>query len=1313
MDHETGTEEHRRYCTSSSETDDSDGCSDAIEAMQQWIEDSGGGIQTKRTLGIEYHDEPTRTSHKEITQMYNTKGDSDCEQTNGDSLCMLKVKTINEKMIVSSEVNSDRDTLEDCEVIHMQDNHAARTYTKATEKDSTMDRQQTCVFMDSDKSVNVSERNFRTKQARRKTEKNRTSKSDNRGKDLPNSLSKAQPNASNSNIATDLSERHTGENVSKQSERASSKNARSLIKIYSFDSNSTSLPAKNVERDTTKCTRRNKAWSEGPRGKRDVLEDSTDRTENHQGSKAGTRESPQKRDILEDSTDGTMAKQLANRSSKSAVMKNVECKTKESGHSNKARSKGASRKVDTSQGNSLNTKQLVDGSVTTKQTVSKTSDKTSPRNKRSRDSSQDSSVITKQSSKSRPTSNHKSSTSGKRRKDAPGKEVTSKHGTVTGTSKTAKKSSHQGISKDVDGPCTKVVTSRTRAGELIISPIEPKERDLEKISGKRSEKVKKLRNRVQELKKEVEIVSKSLRSKKEMDAGQTLKGTNEREKRDHRQSPHDKSSKKDVPKKNQNTLKHSKTTSKQSPKYQSQRSENTKQASQQSPDRSKSPVMSLNDAFLEVRKSSSTTSKRDPNHPRQDNVPLKQTSTQSPDNRESPVRSLNHAFIEVSMLGQAGSCDEKHSHDKHSHLVESSSNQPAHKQDQVSGKDTRSKRKAKEEKTGSKSRGKQCRVARKDLTELEKLEKLQEPGLKVTSWLDKSDKWIPDDTSSNQLANKQALRKGDQNTQEEQVGQSISSVNSFYGKRVNTDRLHSQKSHSQPLTCEIEQFSQTPSNLHITSPWKVRNQLLKRVHTFQNCIDDVLIGSPPINNKSFSVEGKWSHDLGQAVLKNQSAEMSASSKHDQKTEITPCDSKTDSRGREVSKPAKIEDQTNSKPKRKFIGKLLDKIAEHEYHDTKNTQTSMPSKKMTGEMLERIAKFEKQIDVAMKQKSDQLEGYKNRSLTSEGINDALEKKSQTSRKNKQSKTEEVRRVKRALSFGSQSSSERGASTSLEKSKKQNLPGKQKNERHPQLKTLYINTSAPTEGPSSTKPHDSDSIRQPRSSCRSSDQGTRKSRRLQYKCFAEDDGDSSDCVVVEVCHSPEVKQTTHVRPHMLSKNDRNILMCANQWLNDIHINLAHSLLKKQFPQTAGLENCGLAKFSTCAGKPFVQLLNTRGVHWLCVTNLLCKGDISAHAYDSSFRTLHTDTKTALKEILGTGKQTINALMPPYQRQPTSQCGVFAIATATALLFGKDPSAITFDVTKMRRHLANCFDKQEMRPFPELDKQLKKLNKRTFSF
>ena len=211
MDHETGTEEHRRYCTSSSETDDSDGCSDAIEAMQQWIEDSGGGIQTKRTLGIECHDEPTRTSHKEITQMYNIKGDSDCEQTNGDSLCMLKVKTINEKMIVSSEVNSDRDTLEDCEVIHMQDNHVSRTYTKATEKDSMMDRQQTCAFMDSDKSVTVSERNFRTKQAKRKTEKNRTSKSDNRGKDLPDSLLKAQPNASNSNIATDLSERHTSE----------------------------------------------------------------------------------------------------------------------------------------------------------------------------------------------------------------------------------------------------------------------------------------------------------------------------------------------------------------------------------------------------------------------------------------------------------------------------------------------------------------------------------------------------------------------------------------------------------------------------------------------------------------------------------------------------------------------------------------------------------------------------------------------------------------------------------------------------------------------------------------------------------------------------------------------------------------------------------------------------------------------------------------------------------------------------------------------------------------------------------------------
>jgi hypothetical protein len=232
--------------------------------------------------------------------------------------------------------------------------------------------------------------------------------------------------------------------------------------------------------------------------------------------------------------------------------------------------------------------------------------------------------------------------------------------------------------------------------------------------------------------------------------------------------------------------------------------------------------------------------------------------------------------------------------------------------------------------------------------------------------------------------------------------------------------------------------------------------------------------------------------------------------------------------------------------------------------------------------------------------------------------------------------------------------------------------------------------------------------------------RRSHRLQQRGAREEDSGDSDCVVVDVCQAPgTVRQTTHVRPHRLSAADRNILLCPGQWLNDIHINLAHALLQQQFPEVGGLENCGLRAFSPCPrGRHFVQLLNTRGVHWMCVTNILQRrgGEddsmVVAAVYDSFFRTLHTDTKSALQQILQLGAKPVKVVMPPYQKQPASQCGVFAIATATALLFGKDPSAITYDVAKMRLHLAQCFAKQTMKPFPELPKSLKKWTKRSFT-
>ena len=47
--------------------------------------------------------------------------------------------------------------------------------------------------------------------------------------------------------------------------------------------------------------------------------------------------------------------------------------------------------------------------------------------------------------------------------------------------------------------------------------------------------------------------------------------------------------------------------------------------------------------------------------------------------------------------------------------------------------------------------------------------------------------------------------------------------------------------------------------------------------------------------------------------------------------------------------------------------------------------------------------------------------------------------------------------------------------------------------------------------------------------------------------------------------------------------------------------------------------------------------------------------------------------------------------------SDCGVFAIAFAMAICNGQNPKELTFNISKMRRHLCDCLTDQLMRHFP----------------
>ena len=227
------------------------------------------------------------------------------------------------------------------------------------------------------------------------------------------------------------------------------------------------------------------------------------------------------------------------------------------------------------------------------------------------------------------------------------------------------------------------------------------------------------------------------------------------------------------------------------------------------------------------------------------------------------------------------------------------------------------------------------------------------------------------------------------------------------------------------------------------------------------------------------------------------------------------------------------------------------------------------------------------------------------------------------------------------------------------------------------------------------------------------GRRRSKRLQNKRFSED-SDNDDCVILDVSigSSPQVK---YVRTHRLTQPDYDVIQ-QGEWLNDVHINLAHALLKKQFPSWQGLENCCLGNkrqqaFTPVSGR-FVQLYNAHGNHWVTITNASCNKKNEVIIYDSYYRTVHSDTKKVILNLLDdyvdkSSCKVIAVVLAEFQKQRAQcDCGLFAIASVTSLVHGEDPSKVVYKQSAMRPHLERCFHKQHLTPFPTVPRTGKKL-------
>lgn len=154
----------------------------------------------------------------------------------------------------------------------------------------------------------------------------------------------------------------------------------------------------------------------------------------------------------------------------------------------------------------------------------------------------------------------------------------------------------------------------------------------------------------------------------------------------------------------------------------------------------------------------------------------------------------------------------------------------------------------------------------------------------------------------------------------------------------------------------------------------------------------------------------------------------------------------------------------------------------------------------------------------------------------------------------------------------------------------------------------------------------------------------------------------------------------------------------WMNDRHIQAAQQLLKQQFPFIGGLQDpiLQVARTFTVEKGEFVQILNLGSCHWLTISTVGCKPN-QVKVYDSMHMPMSSSMKMTVAELLQTRCSQISVDHMNVQFQKGgSDCGLFAIATATAICHGQNPLQFEYNQAFMREHLLKALLRDESPSF-----------------
>ena len=135
-----------------------------------------------------------------------------------------------------------------------------------------------------------------------------------------------------------------------------------------------------------------------------------------------------------------------------------------------------------------------------------------------------------------------------------------------------------------------------------------------------------------------------------------------------------------------------------------------------------------------------------------------------------------------------------------------------------------------------------------------------------------------------------------------------------------------------------------------------------------------------------------------------------------------------------------------------------------------------------------------------------------------------------------------------------------------------------------------------------------------------------------------------------------------------------------------------------------SCNLSFQVVLRNVRYVQVLHD-GNHWITVSNIDCYAEKGVQDrvlifYSCVPSKIGHNVKMQVCAFVRPANESfrfdILNIMPQHNLY---DCGLFAIANATALLHGTNPVRCVWDTSIMRRHLVKCFEDNKMEPFPLL--------------